>query len=78
MANRMDWLRMETRIRNVLRAVRDARDSGNLFSDGPMKALYAISDVLGEETGRGYIFDDSDPGLTPEHLCARLKMRTDS
>lgn len=46
---RMDWLQLESRLRDVLRTAakhEDKKDLG-LF-------LQEISDILGRETGRGY------------------------
>lgn len=54
----MDWLRLESRIREVLRNFRehaaDVANPGNLA----WEYVHRISDILGEETGRGYELPD--------------------
>ena len=49
---KMDWLRLESRIRNALRSINEGAD--------PMTALRAIDDAVGEETCRGRTLLDSD------------------
>lgn len=49
----IDWLRLEERIRQELRTVRDHKDSKDFAL-----ILSAISDILGQETGRGYELSD--------------------
>ena len=44
----MNWLRLETLIRNALKAY---KNDSNLSAHA---ALRSISDILGDETGRGY------------------------
>lgn len=51
MALRMDWLKMESRLRQVLRAYAQVEKPTLLDA---RRALHALSDVLGEETGRGF------------------------
>jgi len=48
-----DWLEMETRIRAALRVYRDGEKKPN---DATL-ILQAISDIVGEETGRGFVLD---------------------
>jgi len=48
-----DWLEMESRIRAALRVYRDGEKKPN---DATL-ILQAISDIVGEETGRGFVLD---------------------
>lgn len=75
METKMDWLKFEQRIRDVLNAVKVARDVGKLTTADIDSALYAVSDVVGEETGRGFVFDVADQIETPEALITRLTAR---
>jgi hypothetical protein len=43
----MDWLRMEARLRAVLRHLNNGKCS-------TQTACYMMSDIIGEETGRGF------------------------
>lgn len=51
MALRMDWLKLESRLRQVLRTYAQV-EKPDLFQ--AQQALHTISDILGEETGRGF------------------------
>lgn len=46
----MDWLRLEQRIRQILRQC-------NSCSISFHEAIFMIDDIIGEETGRGYEID---------------------
>ena len=48
-----DWLEMETRIRAALRVYHDGEKKPN----DAILILQAISDIVGEETGRGFVLD---------------------
>ncbi len=50
---KVDWLRLEQYIRKVLKNYHE--NLPNLISAD--LALHAIDDALGEETGRGFVFD---------------------
>lgn len=63
---KMDWLRLEQRIREALaNAVKDG--NGNVFNATNAQhacTLTLISEIIGEETGRGYpIRDDGSQGI---------------
>lgn len=53
------WHRMEDRLRKVLNDLRQDCDGDwdNLSKDSMAAALFAIDDVIGWETGRGYPLD---------------------
>jgi hypothetical protein len=56
---RIDWLRLETLIRDALREYDDYRTlHGSPTLESAMNALRAISDAVGSETGRGYPLED--------------------
>lgn len=53
---KMNWLQMETRLRDVLCDVmlKESKPETKLSQLGLKRALQEISDIIGEETGRGY------------------------
>lgn len=60
LTGKTDWLRMEARLRAILRHF-----NGDL-NDGT-DALYMVSDVLGEETGRGFELTELTSETTTEY-----------
>lgn len=63
---RVDWLRMEDRLRKTLADLRHdcGGDWDKLSRDAMSAALFAIDDTIGNETGRGYPLDWAQ-GETP-------------
>ena len=51
---KMNWLRMENRIRNVLETAQSYSTNDAATQNDLALLLVAISDIVGEETGRGY------------------------
>lgn len=57
MAKKMDWLRLETRIREALDGYeKDILTFPELIDSASTarSALYLIAEIIGQETGRGY------------------------
>ena len=55
----MDWIRMEDRMRMVLREYYDKQFSDGVELSDAAQALDSISNILGTETGRGYPLEDA-------------------
>ncbi len=63
---KMDWLRMERKLREALdNAIKDGK--GQIFDcpqDSACRTLALISEIIGEETGRGFpINQDGTKGI---------------
>lgn len=57
MKGKVDWLKLEDRIRNELRIYKINKSSNDSFPAAEI-ALTGIDDILGEETGRGWELEE--------------------
>jgi hypothetical protein len=58
-ALKMDWLRMESRIRTCLKVANSYQANAAATQNDLARLLLEISEIVGQETGRGYEVDEA-------------------